>query len=29
MILAGLDAEKAAAKLQQHKGFIRAALNDK
>lgn len=29
MILSGLDAKQATAKLQQHKGFIRAALNDK
>jgi len=29
MILSGLDAEQAKAKLQQHNSFIRAALNDK
>ncbi|KGK11526.1 N-acetylmuramic acid 6-phosphate etherase [Vibrio navarrensis] len=29
MILSGLDAEQAKTKLQQHNGFIRAALNDK
>ncbi|EOV1171258.1 N-acetylmuramic acid 6-phosphate etherase [Vibrio fluvialis] len=28
MILSGLDAKQATAKLQQHNGFIRAALND-
>ncbi|CAG9295361.1 N-acetylmuramic acid 6-phosphate etherase [Celerinatantimonas diazotrophica] len=28
MILSGLDAQQAASKLQQHNGFIRAALND-